>query len=265
MMIERGFEMKKLEEMLSKKSNSKILDVGTGRGGFIKTINEINSNYSEIVGIDISENALKIAREGFDDKRISFLNMNATKMSFDDESFDVVCLSNSLHHLDELQYTIDEMERVLAPKGYLIFNEMYSDVEKNMQKTHVEMHHFWAEIDRLNQVTHNETMKRGEIIEILEKVSKGKMIEAWDMKVSDSEDEKLSEEDYKYLENLLMKYLERVNEHKDYSYFQQKADKLKERLRTVGFKSATQLIVVIEKVRTPNERANLSRDMGAKL
>jgi len=53
--------------------------------------------------------------------------MDAREMAFADASFYTVCISNSLHHMADLERVLAEMARVLRPKGRFIVAEMYCD------------------------------------------------------------------------------------------------------------------------------------------
>ena len=77
----------------------------------------------------------------------------------EDNSFDIISLSNSLHHLENPKEIFAEMERVLAQYGIIIINEMISDGLSKRQKSHLKLHHFAAEVDRALGGTHNETFK----------------------------------------------------------------------------------------------------------
>ncbi len=236
--------MENLRSIFRDLSQAKILDVGTGRGNFIKRITEVYGNYSEIIGIDTTLKSIEIARKNFEDEKIQFTQMDAENMKFEDDLFDVVCLSNSLHHLLDIGKTIAEMKRVLKPNGVLLFNEMYCDNQDEKQLTHVYFHHFWAEIDRMNDITHNETYKREEIIQILTKTSGFKIPKSWDFYGNDSGE--LTEDETEELMNSIDKTLERVKESCELHKYEMKAEKLKERLRKVGFKGATQLMVALK-------------------
>lgn len=239
--------MKKLEAIINGIDKPSILDVATGGGGFIHLIQSICPKYSKIVGVDSNDQALEAARKRFDDEFISFHKMDALNMTFSEASFDIVTLSNSLHHLKDIKAVIQEMEKVLKPGGFLIINEMYSDVDSEKRKTHVMMHHFWAEIDRLNDIVHHKTMKRQEIIEKLCDTTTLSMIEAWDMNYQEDHSVELSEEDYLYLENTLEQSLKRIPEDVDSEQYRYMAEQLKIRLHDIGFDSANQLLVVFKK------------------
>jgi len=236
--------MKRLKEVLEGKKNARILDIGTGAGGFIHYISHLTNEFDEIIGIDTNERAIEAAKKNFNDTRINFSKMDALNMTFEENSFDIVCLSNSLHHLGDVEKTISEMERMLKPDGVLLFNEMFSDIENPKQLTHVIMHHFWAEIDRLNGVVHNETMARQEIIDTLNANSNLKVHKAWNMEFE--EERVLTEEDYDRLNMTLEQSMNRVKDNDKYEYFKKKAEALKDRLEQIGFKSATQLLVIMK-------------------
>ena len=112
-------------EAISK--NDKILDLCTGTG--TNAINIAKANPSaEIIGVDLSENMLKVAREKADKadtKNIKLYKMDATKLDFKSNNFDKISLSLILHEMDdELRSKIlNEAKRVLKKDGKIIITE----------------------------------------------------------------------------------------------------------------------------------------------
>jgi demethylmenaquinone methyltransferase / 2-methoxy-6-polyprenyl-1,4-benzoquinol methylase len=99
----------------------KILDVCCGTGNSSIAIGCKNSNNS-IVGIDLSNDMLKIAtKKTLKHKftNITFREMNAINMDFQDESFDVVTISLALHEMpqDVINPALTEIKRVLKAGG----------------------------------------------------------------------------------------------------------------------------------------------------
>jgi SAM-dependent methyltransferase len=81
---------------------------------------------ADVVGIDISPVAVeqgraRAASEHLED-RIEFRVMDAERLDFPDRTFDLVCGSAVLHHLD-LSLAYPEIARVLRPGGSAIFVE----------------------------------------------------------------------------------------------------------------------------------------------
>ena len=162
--------MNPLEQRLIGTSGGRILDVATGLGGFILALTETFESYQEAVGIDSSEKMISLAEEKFDGDNVRFEVMQAEKIDYEDNSFDTVVIRNSLHHLDDADLALDEMKRVLKPGGLLIVCEMYQNKELRTNNPHVMLHHWFAEIDRMNGITHNETFHKPELMETIKKL-----------------------------------------------------------------------------------------------
>ncbi|MHA1925897.1 MAG: class I SAM-dependent methyltransferase, partial [Candidatus Thorarchaeota archaeon] len=119
--------MQSKSEKNSELSLAEILDVGTQEGDFINTLMKTLRGYNSFVGIDISPDDLKKAREQFKDDSVDLMEMNAETMSFPDNHFDTVCISYSIHHVENIDTVLAEMHRVLKPGGNFIIQELYSD------------------------------------------------------------------------------------------------------------------------------------------
>ncbi len=235
--------MKKLQTFFKNEKNAKILDVGTGNGNFIKIIESLTKEFSEIIGIDLLDVSIEAAKKSFEDERINFFKMDALNMEFDDGTFDVVCLSNSLHHLKDIGAIFKEMERVLKPGGALVFCEMMSNNLDKKQKSHVLLHHYAAEIDRERGSFHDLTFTNNRILEIISKESTLSIVDAWDLTYPRKEEN--SDEEVEWLFETIDRLKERITDEKRKIYFEKEADKVKKYIKKHGFDSATQLMVVL--------------------
>jgi SAM-dependent methyltransferase len=102
---------------------ARALEYGCGRGS---RAFHLARNGAHVVGIDLSPVAIEQAtergrEEGLED-RLTFRVMDAENLEFPDASFDVVCGSGILHHLD-LGRAYSEIARVLVPSGIGVFEE----------------------------------------------------------------------------------------------------------------------------------------------
>lgn len=236
--------MERLKQFLNTLEKPSILDVGTGGGNFIALLTSLYDGFSSIEGIDNLQIAVSTATKNFSDPRISFKQMDAFKMDYEDDSFDLVCLSNSLHHLRDVEGIIKEMERVLKPGGRLLINEMMRDHLSSKQITHLKLHHFAAEIDRELGDSHNETFKREEIINLLKDVSSLTVIDYWDMNFEKSTEN--TQEEIDWLLSTIDRLSDRVKDEERRQHYKEKGDKIKEYVLKVGFESATQLLVILQ-------------------
>ena len=101
----------KVVDMADAKEGSKVLDIcaGTGAQAFA-----FGKRGCDVIGIDLSEDMLKIARRKNSYKNVRFEVADATKMPFEDDYFDISCISMALHDMPhEVRYQVlDEMKRV---------------------------------------------------------------------------------------------------------------------------------------------------------
>lgn len=159
---------RKIEKRLKSISGGRVLDVATGDGGFVDTLMKTLKDFDSFVGIDYSEKEVKSAKKRFKGQLVEIRKMNAETLKFENDSFDTVCMSYSLHHLDKIEKVVAEMKRVLKSGGYFIIQEMYCDRQQTVaQETDILQHHWDAEIDSLLGVTHNKTLTKRKIRDIV--------------------------------------------------------------------------------------------------
>ena len=162
----------KIAKKLGSVSGGKVFDVATAAGGFIDTLMKTLKAYDSFVGIDYcasdeSRKNMESAKKRFEGKPVQFFQMNAENLQFEDESFDTVCMSHSLHHLSKIDRVLTEMKRVLKSGGNFILQECYCDGDQTEAQKADELEHEWeARIDSLLGVTHNKTLTKQRITDI---------------------------------------------------------------------------------------------------
>lgn len=135
-----GYDVDKEREFILKQAepvSGRILEAGTGKGHFALVL--AKAGYS-FVTFDISQDEqrfakLNIKHFGFD-KQVDFRIENGEKTSFASGSFDVVFSVNVLHHLRNAYRVIEELLRLISPKGKLILADFTAEGFKLMDKIH---------------------------------------------------------------------------------------------------------------------------------
>jgi ubiquinone/menaquinone biosynthesis C-methylase UbiE len=107
--------------------SGRVLDIGTGSGRLAIELAKAKGCNFEIVGLDVSANMLKKAREnarqaGVENK-ISFVLGNASNLPFPEQSFDLVMSYASLHHWFQPVKVFNEAQRVAGPQGRVIIRD----------------------------------------------------------------------------------------------------------------------------------------------
>lgn len=105
--------------LVSKFGIGKILDVGCGDGYITSLIFE---KFKGVIGIDISEKAIKLAREK--NQGVTFAVASCTNLPFSDRSFDTIVASEVIEHVNynDGKSFLKEARRVLTPKGRIIIS-----------------------------------------------------------------------------------------------------------------------------------------------
>jgi ubiquinone/menaquinone biosynthesis C-methylase UbiE len=112
------------EILMSKAHGSKVLDYCCGPGE--TSLKLAKMGYQHVSGIDISAEEIGTAKKrlidcGFEETS-DFQVMDAEKMIFPDNSFDVIICNGVLHHLD-IDEALPELSRVLKPDGTIVAME----------------------------------------------------------------------------------------------------------------------------------------------
>lgn len=95
-----------------------VLCLGCGSGEEVEII--LAKNPKKIVGIDISEKLIEIAKSTYPD--IEFYTMDMEQLHFDSEVFDYVYSSLTLHYVEDWSKTLHEVYRVMKPGGLFLFS-----------------------------------------------------------------------------------------------------------------------------------------------
>jgi len=109
----------KVVEFTNARKGSKILDVCAGTG---KQTFAFAKRGHEVVGIDLSEAMLRVARQKNEYENARFAAADATKVPIEDNHFDVSCVSFALHDmpLTIRAKVLKEMVRVTRSRGKVL-------------------------------------------------------------------------------------------------------------------------------------------------
>ena len=103
-----------------------MLDVATGTGDFAFEAIKI-LNPEKVIGVDISEGMLEVARKKINDRNLhpvfSVQMGDSEGLHFDDNHFDAVTVAFGVRNYENLEKGIKDMYRVLKPGGKIVILE----------------------------------------------------------------------------------------------------------------------------------------------
>lgn len=124
---------KDIAEFFSLNDNSKILDIGSGKGFLLHDLKKMNKTF-KVYGLEISKYAIENSISNLGDYTV---NQDAKqKLPYEDNFFDLVLSINTLHNLKEndLIYCLKEINRVLKNKtnSYIVVDSYHDEKQKEI-------------------------------------------------------------------------------------------------------------------------------------
>jgi len=106
-------------DFVSADKGSTVLDVATGTGQQAFAFAKRGYN---VIGVDLTESMLEIARRDNKDGYVKFEAADATHLRFEANSFDVSCVSFALHDMPPniREKVLQEMVRITKPDGIMV-------------------------------------------------------------------------------------------------------------------------------------------------
>lgn len=128
----------------------KVLDIACGEGYGTYLLKRWDA--AEVTGVDISEEALEVAREKFAGAGITFLNHTAEELPFENEAFDVVVSYETVEHLDYPEKFLAEIKRCVRKDGIIIVscpNDPYYYTQENYSNPYHKRKYTWFDFNEL--------------------------------------------------------------------------------------------------------------------
>lgn len=118
--LEGAGEWSTLEKLLPDFNHKRVLDLGCGYGWHCIYAAEHGAEH--VVGLDLSEKMLEVAKSKTTSKQVQYLRESIEDFEFEDESFDVVLSSLAFHYVKDFETLAKKINKVLRKDGILIFS-----------------------------------------------------------------------------------------------------------------------------------------------
>ena len=130
----------------------RVLDIGCGRGGAAQVLREL-FDVTNMVGLDLSAAAMAFCKKTHRGPGVHFLQGDAERVPFGEESFDVVINVESSHLYSDKSSFYSEVSRILKPGGWFLYADLFSAEESSENVDFLKSLGF--EIQRETDITSN--------------------------------------------------------------------------------------------------------------
>jgi len=114
-------EQPAMRKLLPDLSGKSVLDLGCGYGH--NCIDFVKRGAVGVVGIDISEKMLAVAKKEAEHENIEYINMSMTDISTLNQKFDLVYSSLAFHYIEDFEKLCKDIYELLNENGVLLFSQ----------------------------------------------------------------------------------------------------------------------------------------------
>lgn len=115
------FEIPALFSLLPDLTGLSVLDLGCGFGEHCRGF--IERGAAKVVGIDISEKMLEVAKAENSDPKITYLNMPMEDLDKIEGKFDLVVSSLAIHYVEDFAGVVKNIYDLLNPGGLFVYSQ----------------------------------------------------------------------------------------------------------------------------------------------
>lgn len=115
------FEIPALLSMMPDLKGKRVLDLGCGYGEHCKLF--VDRGAKRVLGIDISQKMLEIAKAENSDPKIEYRNLPMENVSSISEAFDVAVSSLALHYVEDFAGVVKSVYHLLDQGGIFLFSQ----------------------------------------------------------------------------------------------------------------------------------------------
>ena len=117
---QRAVEHADLLALLPEAKGQRVLDLGCGAGQLARHLAAMGA--AEVIGVDVSERMLALARGEFAHPRVTYRRAAIEEVAFTPGRFDLIVSSLALHYVDDYAGLVQRVARWLAAAGVFVYS-----------------------------------------------------------------------------------------------------------------------------------------------
>lgn len=118
--LNQVLEQPALHRLLPPLNGLRVLDIGCGAGDFARHARSRGA--SHVLGIDVSERMLELARAGTSDPAIEYRRTTIETLPSFPVPFDLAVSSLALHYVEDYAGALARIAQAIRPGGHLVFS-----------------------------------------------------------------------------------------------------------------------------------------------
>lgn len=157
----KGGDLQTLIAMADATGTELALDIATGGG---HTANALAPLVGKVTALDLTPKMLAVAEKfikGNGHENVEFVEGDAEKLPFPDESYDIVSSRIAPHHFPNIKSFVSEVSRVLKKDGQFLLDDNVAPETKEFDE-------FYNTIEKKRDYSHFRAWKKTEWIQMLE-------------------------------------------------------------------------------------------------
>jgi ubiquinone/menaquinone biosynthesis C-methylase UbiE/catechol 2,3-dioxygenase-like lactoylglutathione lyase family enzyme len=157
----KGKDLHKLVDIAKPSSEDTVLDVATG-GGHVA--NALAPLVRKVVAFDLTQEILNVAERFTKENghhNVDFVQGDAEKMNFPDESFDIITCRIASHHFPHVISFVQEVSRTLKSGGQFLLIDNVAPEDHDLDQ-------FYNEVEKRRDYSHYRAWKKSEWLNMLE-------------------------------------------------------------------------------------------------
>lgn len=157
----KGGDLQTLVAMVNATGTEHALDIATGGG---HTANALAPIVGKVTALDLTPQMLAAAEKfirGNGHENVEFVEGDAEKLPFSDETFDIVSCRIAPHHFPNITRFVSEVSRVLKSGGQFLLDD-------NVVPENNEFDKFYNTVEKKRDYSHFRAWKKTEWIQMLE-------------------------------------------------------------------------------------------------
>ena len=119
--LNRLLEQPAMARLLPDVQEKSVLDLGCGYGHNCMAF--VSMGADRVVGVDISEKMLEVARTESTHDKIEYINMSMTDVNTLEDKFDLIYSSLAFHYIEDVEALAKNIYSKLNPGGCLLFSQ----------------------------------------------------------------------------------------------------------------------------------------------